>query len=209
MRRRRAALGRKGDRGGRRDRSRRRLLGHPCGRSDQGGAAPPACVPGLRGSVADQHVAGPLPGRFRGGRLRGGRLRRGRPSDRRVRCIRRLPLPRFEWHCAPRVVVDLDQRRPDAQVLALFAVQCAHGAAERRRHFDDRFRRLHFCDGLVHDDNVADVHQPAHQRRLGQAFAEVGKPEDLRRHAPVPFPSTTSSHCSRSTASSSRSTLGR
>jgi hypothetical protein len=95
---------------------------------------------------------------------------------------------------------DRQQRLADPDGDALCGVQCDDTAGERRRHLDDRLRRLDLDDVLVSGDLVALGDEPAHDLSLGEPLAEVGEEERLLRHQ--------SSHCRSSTASSTRSTLG-
>ena len=74
-------------------------------------------------------------------------------------------------------------------------------AGERRWHLHHRLGGLDLGDRLVDGDLLAGLNQPAHELGVGEPLAEVGEGEDAGAHA--------RSHCNVSTASSTRSTLGR
>jgi hypothetical protein len=105
------------------------------------------------------------------------------------------------------VGVDLDDRRPDLDGRALGDEQPRDDARPRARQVDQRLRGLDLDDRLVDLDVVADGDVPGDDLGLGEALAGVGQGELLvRGHAGAPGGQKARV---RSTASSSRSRLGR
>jgi hypothetical protein len=105
------------------------------------------------------------------------------------------------------VGVDLDDRRPDLDRRALGDQQPRDDTRPRARQVDQRLRGLDLDDRLVDLDAVADRDVPRDDLGLGEALAGVGQGELLvRGHAGL---RVSQNARVRSTASSSRSRLGR
>ncbi len=198
----------------------RRLSGPPRHSRHGPRAAPrpdPAPPRGRRArAVADEHIAGP-------GILRALRGRTGGPTGRRRRspgigCTagRTCPGARPRPGAEPRQIIghgphrDRHQRCPHRDFFALLAEAGGHHAPVRAGHLHHRLGGLDLHDRLVDGDHLADLDHPAHDRRLGQALAQVGQGEFADRGHHSPRPSVQSdSHWRRATASRTRSTPGR
>jgi len=127
----------------------------------------------IRGEPAD-HRQGPEPGGVPG-LLQSAHHRRGRsePPLRLGNGRRRGP--------ALAGVADDDQQGPDLQHISFRRSVVEHDPGARSRHLHDRLVRLHLDHRFVHADRAADRHEPSHDRRLGETFADVGQME-LERH---------------------------
>lgn len=143
---------------------------------------PDAPAPGGRraGPVPHEHVPGPT------GRLIGGGP--VAPGGRRVR----------------RPHGDRQQRRTDREFGTLLAEARGHHTPVGAGDLHHRLGRLDLDDGLVDGDDIADLHQPADDLRLGEALTEVRQLEFEHLGHQL-----SASHCNRATASSTRSTPGR
>ena len=78
-----------------------------------------------------------------------------------------------------RIDLEFGERRAGRDHVAGLAVHLRELARERRRHFDDGLRGLHRDQRLVELDGAAFLDEPLDDRRVGQAFAEVGEVECL------------------------------
>src|SRR5690606_9567019 len=108
---------------------------------------------------------------------------------------------------------DRDQRRSHGDHITGLAVQLGDHSAVRTRNLHRCFGGFHLGNGLFRFDLLARADAPADQFRLDEALAEIGKLEHLGRTHAAPSPSQVMSgssfHCSRHSASSTRSTFGR
>ena len=73
--------------------------------------------------------------------------------------------------------IELDERCTRGNDVAGRAPQGGHDAAERRRHFDHRFGRFDRDHGLVDPHMIAHLDVPLDDLGLGQALAQIRKPE--------------------------------
>ena len=78
--------------------------------------------------------------------------------------------------------LDLDQHAADRDQVADLARQLGHRPRDGRFHFDRRLVGHHVGELLVFLDAVADLDVPGNDLGLGDAFANVGKLELIRRH---------------------------
>src|SRR5699024_4392817 len=80
-------------------------------------------------------------------------------------------LPRARLWC--RALLEADQGRAHGEGLALLGVQGADAAGAGAGQLHERLGGLHLGERLVQRDLVAHGDVPAHDRRLGESFAEV------------------------------------